>query len=361
MSDEQNIARTVVNHVADARGLPAPWPDTDTELPNWLTGRRQTDFANWGAHELGLMRERLASDADRKQTGIWYTPPELAASITRLALSIDSCEPGCDLPGCVLRVLTLDPACGAGVFLIAAAREIARRYAARATGTSEPPAWAVQAVLPIVLTECVYGIDTDPVAVDLARAACWLETGGVQPFDCMDTNIVVGDPLAGALPKALEDRIDDPDPLVIVGNPPYREHAKGAAPWIEQRRKAGEEEIVPRPSLDEFRVLGNGRIENKLSNLWTFFWRWAAWRALESRQTVGTVSLITPSAYLQSRAYEGMREHLRRVSREGWVIDVSPEGHQPPKETRLFPGVRTPLAIGVFTTHSRGGFQEAMA
>jgi hypothetical protein len=210
-----------------------------------------------------------------------------------------------------------------------------------------------------MMTECVYGIDTDPVAVDLARAVCWLETGGIWPITFMDANITAGDPLAGDSPKALEDRIDDPDPLVIIGNPPYREHAKGAAPWIEQRRKPGAEEIIPRPSLDEFRAEGNGRLENKLSNLWTFFWRWAAWKALESRQTVGTVALITPQAYLNAPSYEGMRDHLRRVSREGWVIDLSPEGFQPPKETRLFPDVRTPLAFGVFTTHCRGGFPTA--
>ncbi|MFD0853556.1 hypothetical protein ACFQ07_15070, partial [Actinomadura adrarensis] len=209
-------------------------------------------------------------------------------------------------------------------------------------------------MLPVVMTQCVYGIDIDPVAVDLARAACWLETGGALSPSAMDDNIIVGDPLAGDMPKRLEDRLAaDPDPLTILGNPPYRDKAAGAAPWIEERRTAEQDELIPRPSMDEFRVPGQGRLEYSLANLATFFWRWAAWKALETREWAGTVAFISPSAYLQSRAYAGMRQHLRRVAEEGWVIDLSPEGRQPPVETRLFPGVQTQLALGVFTTHYR--------
>lgn len=351
-NEQQAIARTVINRIAAARALPAPWPDTDADLPEGLA---DTDLTSWGAGELGDMRERLAAKDERESGGIWYTAPDLAASIARFALSVNSCEPGCTLPGCELRMLTLDPACGAGVFLVATARGIARRYATLATGQADPPDWAVSAVLPTVMTECVYGIDIDPVAVDLARAACWLEIGGTRPADFMDANITVGDPLAGDSPKALEDRLGDPDPLLIIGNPPYREHAKGAAPWLEARRGGGDE-LFPRPSMDEFRAPGQGRYEGKLSNLWTFFWRWAAWKALETRDAPGTVALITPKAYLTGPTFDGMRAHLRRSAREGWVIDISADpSFPPPIRTRLFPGVKTPLVIGVFTTHQRSG------
>lgn len=353
--EEQQVARSVVNRVADARGLDAPWPDDDVELPEWVADAlADGDLARWGAAELGAIREGLASDEDRADGGIWYTPTTLAAEIARFALSITSYPAGYDAPGYTLRVLTLDPACGSGIFLIAAARDIAVRYAAASTGLTPPPAWAVHAVMPTVLTQCVYGVDVDPVAVDLARAACWLETGGAADFQFMDDNIIVGDPLTDEIPKRLADRLEaDPDPLYILGNPPYRDNAKGAAPWIEQRRKPGTEELVPRPSMDEFRLPGNGRIESKLSNLAAFFWRWATWKAMEVREYAGTVAFITPSAYLTSEAYAGMRQHLRVTAREGWIIDLSPEGHQPPKETRFFPDVQTPLAIGVFTTHFR--------
>lgn len=345
MNHEQHraVARTVVNRIAGARGLEAPWPDTDVELPGWLA---DADVSRWGVAELGAMRERLLADDERVSTGVWYTPQELAESIVRLTLDGGVV---CSAPAGALRVMVLDPACGAGVFLLAAARRIATVYARLAAGNNEPAAWAVQAALPLVAEQCVFGVDTDPVAVDLARAALWLEIGGTRPITWLDDNIIVGDTLAGDCPKPLEDRMADPDPLVIIGNPPYRDKAKGAAPWIEARRLPGAEEIEPRPSLDEFRKEGNGRREYVLSNLWTFFWRWAAWKAFEAREAPGWVALITPKAYLTAPAFAGMRRHLRRVADEGWVIDLSPEGHQPPVETRLFPDIRTPVCIGIFT------------
>lgn len=353
--EQRHICRAVVNRVAAAKGLTPPWPGTAGDLPERLAEELDgADLAAWGAPELGAVRERLASDEDRQTAGIWYTPPELAANIARFALSITSYPSGYDAPGYTLRVLTLDPACGAGIFLIAAARDIATRYAAACTDTTPPPAWAVHTVMPTVLTECVFGVDLDPVAVDLARAACWLETVGAADPAFMDDNIIVGDPLKDEIPKRLADRLDtDPDPLTILGNPPYRENAKGAAPWIEERRALDGEELFPRPSLDEFRSPAVARMGGKLSNLATFFWRWAVWKALESRDYAGTVAFISPSSYLNAPAYQGMREHLRRIAREIWIINLTPEGHQPPKETRLFPDVRTPLAVGIVTSHSR--------
>lgn len=347
-AEQQAVARTVVNRIAEARGLVRPWPDA-AELPGWL---EESDVSDWGVAELGEMRERLASKDEREQGGIWYTPPELAAFLVRFGLDIDSCEPGCSLPGCALAVLALDPSCGAGVVLLAVAREIARRYAARVSGQVDPPVWMVRVVLPYVMTVCVYGIDIDPVAVDLAKAACWLEINGSRPISWLDDNIVFGDPLSGELPKALEQRLEGPDPLLIVGNPPYGDNAKGRAPWIEARRKGGEE-LYPRPSLDDFRTEGNHRFEGRLSNLWTYFWRWAAWRALETRDAPGTIAFITPSSYFSSKTHAGTRQHLRKVASEGWLIELSPEGLKSSVSTRLFPAVQIPLGISVFTTHER--------
>jgi hypothetical protein len=199
------------------------------------------------------------------------------------------------------------------------------------------------------MEQCVFGVDLDPVAVEIARAACWLEAGGTRPLGWMDDNIIAGDTLAGVLPKPLRDRLDGPQPLVIIGNPPYRDKARGAAPWIEARRQDGAEKLLPRPSLDEFRHPGNGRREYVLSSMYVYFWRWALWQAMETRQAPGTVGLITPKAYLTSDAFAGMRAHMRRCADEGWIIDLSPEGHQAPVSTRIFRDVQAPVCICVLT------------
>lgn len=48
------------------------------------------------------------------------------------------------------------------------------------------------------------------------------------------------------------------------------------------------------------------------------------------------------------------RNHLRRTADEGWIIDLSPEGHQPDVSTRVFPGVQQPLCIAIFARYGTG-------
>ncbi|MEV4049672.1 type ISP restriction/modification enzyme [Amycolatopsis sp. NPDC049688] len=136
--------------------------------------------------------------------------------------------------------------------------------------------------------------------------------------------------------------------MVIIGNPPWRERARGAAPWLEEKRTPGKDAGRSRPSLDEFRISGQGRRAFNLNNMWTFFWRWAAWKAFEANDPTGIVALITPSAYLTSQSYTGMRRYLRQVADEGWIIDLSPEDHRADVNTRIFPATQQPICIGIF-------------
>jgi Type ISP C-terminal specificity domain/N-6 DNA Methylase len=144
--------------------------------------------------------------------------------------------------------------------------------------------------------------------------------------------------------------------MAVIGNPPYldRAHKRDPAPWIEDRREEGKPtDIAHRPSLDEFRR--HDRLDYKLAATWVFYWRWAVWKAFEAHpeHSTGVVALITPSSYLTGAAFAKMRAYLRRVADEAWIIDLSPEGHQPPVPTRLFPGVQQPLCIAVFARYGR--------
>ncbi|WP_157251090.1 N-6 DNA methylase [Nonomuraea typhae] len=340
--DPATTMRALIDACAHACGLARPYelPPADVDLTPL------GDLAAWGAYELGTSYEQIIAKDDRDQQGAFYTPAPVADFLARFALGLDVRGGLYATPDDALDALVLDPSCGAGVVLEHAAWVTAVLYAALLWERPDPPRYAINTVLPDVYTATVYGVDIDPVAVEVARAACWLDVGGRAAFDFMADNITVGDPLAGHLPAALDKRLAEPVPLHIVGNPPYREHAKGAAPWLEARRVAGAEELTPRPSMDEFRA--SSRTDGKLANLWTFFWRWALWQALEARQQPGVVALVTPSAYLCSDTFAGMREHLRRTADEGWIIDLTPEGHQPPVPTRIFPGVKTPVAVGIF-------------
>jgi hypothetical protein len=352
----RQIVRLAVNAVAVARGLPAPWPvglpdDAAEHVTKLLVDLG--DLSTWGAAELGALREQLLTGEDRDASGAWYTPPEVARPLTRAALSEITDLHLDDAPADVLAVSVLDPACGGGVFLIAAARLLATAHAALLYGANGPAPLTVQAVMADVMRSCVYGIDTDPVAVDLAKSACWLETAGFTPITWLDNNIIIGNALNGDLPPVLADRLNSTGPLAIIGNPPYKDKAKGAAPWIEARRPRRTVDRAPdelyRPSLDEFRTPGQGRIEYALSNLYIYFWRWALWRTFETRLTPGVIAFITPSAWLKSPTFDGMRATMRRAADRVLIVDLTPEGKAPPTPTRIFPGVTLPLCAAILT------------
>ncbi|WP_172387696.1 N-6 DNA methylase [Streptomyces sp. MNP-20] len=355
----RQIVRLAVNAVANARGLRPPWP---VDLPGETAQRVAKlladldGLADWDAHQLGSLREQLLESAERSSAGSWYTPPEAARPLTRAALSTITDLHLDDDPGDVLTVSVLDPACGGGVFLIAAARLLASAYTSLLYGSHHPAPLTTQAVMAEVTRSCIYGIDTDPTAVDLTKSALWLETSGFTPITWLDDNIIIGNALNGDQPPALAARLNSPGPLAILGNPPYKDKAKGAAPWLEARRPGPRQprahDELWRPSLDEFRTPGQGRTEYTLSNLYVFFWRWALWRAFETRLHPATIAFLTPSAWLTSPAFATMRSTMRQAADQILIVDLTPEGKTPPAPTRIFPNVTLPLCAAILTRHA---------
>ena len=151
------------------------------------------------------------------------------------------------------------------------------------------------------------------------------------------------------------DRVKREEPVMVaIGNPPHDKATKGAGKWIDTG-EGGPTDKIP---LDAFRSPGNGRYEYVLTNLWVYFWRWATWKVFDHHKDApsGVVALISPSAFLSSRGFAGMRNYLRQTADEGWIIDLSPEGHRPDVPTRIFPEVQQPLCIGIFAR--RGPLQQ---
>jgi hypothetical protein len=157
-----------------------------------------------GAEELGSTYMRLLRDADAKTGDVEYTPRALAAPLTGFALAAAINQVGPE-PGQLLRLVVCDPACGAGMFLAEAARQLSAAYARRLVA-GEPSGDLILAVMPRVVLECVFGMDIDPVAVDLARLALSLETAGALSPAMLARHVICGDPLAGASPSAMDDR-----------------------------------------------------------------------------------------------------------------------------------------------------------
>ena len=85
------------------------------------------------------------------------------------------------------------------------------------------------------------------------------------------------------------------------------------------------------------------------------FWRWATWKVFEDgdpsrvegcgTDRKGIVSFITVAGFLNGPGFQRMRAELRRHTDEIWIVDCSPEGHQPEVRTRIFQDVQQPVCI----------------
>lgn len=189
---------------------------------------RQVDYRNLGAEELGGVYESLlelhprfdptagtfalatAAGNERKTTGSYYTPRELIACLLDSALDpvLDEAARKPDPEGAILALKVCDPACGSGHFLIAAAHRLARKLASVRTHEEEPAPDAVRHALRDVVGRCVFGVDNNPMAVELCKVALWME--GLEPgkpLSFLDHHVQCGNSLLGATPALLANGI----------------------------------------------------------------------------------------------------------------------------------------------------------
>jgi hypothetical protein len=98
----------------------------------------------------------------------------------------------------LLSLKIIDVACGSGHMLLAASRRVGKELAKLRTGEDEPAPERVRESIRDVISHCIYGVDRNPLAVDLCRVALWLEshTAG-KPLTFLDHPIRCGDSLVG--------------------------------------------------------------------------------------------------------------------------------------------------------------------
>ena len=156
-----------------------------------------------------------AKGNDRKTSGSYYTPDSLVECLLDSALNpvLERAEASGATPEekvvAILDLKVIDPACGSGHFLLGAARRMADRVARlrnEDAGKEE-----TQAALRDVVSRCIHGVDRNPMAVELAKVALWIESVSPgQPLGFLDANIRCGDALLGVFDLAvLEDGIPD--------------------------------------------------------------------------------------------------------------------------------------------------------
>lgn len=210
----------------------------DEKTARW----RPVDYRNMGSEELGSIYESLLElvpkhsatersfelvnrlGNDRKKTGSYYTPASLIETLLdstldpviddaqkrgeQAAAAVGEPDPSEAIVRELLSLTVCDPACGSGHFLVAAARRIAKRIAAVREGNPEPAPVAVRTALHEVVARCVYGVDLNPMAVELAKVSLWLEA--LEPgkaLGFLDAHIKHGNGLVGTTPTLMLDGI----------------------------------------------------------------------------------------------------------------------------------------------------------
>lgn len=323
-----------------------------------LSEGREDTYLHLYEHFLEVYDQSL-----RKQSGSYYTPNEVVSTMVRLVEEILRTRMGISRGFADDDVTIVDPAMGTGTFLLSIIDTVATTIAEEEGDPAVPP--QVRSLFSRLVG---FEKQAGPFAVAELRVHQAVKTKYKAEVPEQEVNLFVADtldnpyieqthlgltyePIARSRREANKIKREVPV-LVVIGNPPYRDRAKGLGGWVEQ----GDSNSGDVPPLRAFRAAGNGRYEYVLSNLSVYFWRWATWKAFDAHgdHPSGVVAFITTSAYTTGQGFAGMREYLRRAADEGWIIDLSPEGHQSGVNTRVFPDVQHPLCIGIFARYGRG-------
>ncbi|MFD3166741.1 Eco57I restriction-modification methylase domain-containing protein [Herpetosiphon sp. NSE202] len=189
---------------------------------------RRVNYAALDVEELGSVYESLldyrpvvnaarfdlVAGTERKTTGSYYTRPELVQELIKSALEpvITERLRAKNPEQALLSITVCDPACGSGHFLLAAARRIARELARVRSGEDQPTPDQFRHAVRDVITHCIYGVDFNPLAVDLCKLALWIEGHCAgMPLSFIDAHIRWGNSLVGATEELmrLEPRASD--------------------------------------------------------------------------------------------------------------------------------------------------------
>jgi hypothetical protein len=155
--------------------------------------------------------------SERKTSGSYYTPEDLVRLLILSALlpvirdRLSKATTQQEKREALLAIRVLDPACGSGHFLLAAARRLALELARVEAGDDEPSEDLRRHCLREVVAKCIYGVDKNPMAVELCKVALWMEAiEPGKPLGFLDAHIQCGDSLVGVFdPQALEAGIPD--------------------------------------------------------------------------------------------------------------------------------------------------------
>ena len=196
----------------------------------------------------------------------------------------------------LLSIKVCDPACGSGHFLLAAARRIGKELAKIRTEELSPTPEALRVAIRDVIQNCIYGVDLNPLAVDLCKVALWME-GFCKgfPLNFLDHRIKWGNSLVGVLDiSVLNEGIPDNAFTAVTGD------NKTSATVLKRRNKQEREQ---KGQLSVFDQVETGRSEYG-----------QIWRELGN---------IPENSTDEVKRKQAQYQHSHSAENEGWWRDFS--------------------------------------
>ncbi len=262
----------------------------------------------------------LQPGSERRRTSSHYTPRSLSAPIVRRTLEPLLAVTG-EAPSSerILNLKVCDPAMGSGAFLVEACRYLADQVLVAWTREGCIDTIAAEHGEPLlharrlVAQRCLYGVDKNDAAVELAKLSLWLVTlSKTLPFTFLDHSLRQGDSLVG---------LDFEQIRAFHWKRPEESTTKKAAPkqlelFGREIAVALEEAIALRQKIGE---LGDSPLEDKeKARLF-----WDAQDALDRVRLIGDVIVGAFFAHEKDKDREAERVRRESVVR-AWLLSGSP-------------------------------------
>ncbi|HTU56223.1 MAG TPA: type ISP restriction/modification enzyme [Acetobacteraceae bacterium] len=302
---------------------------------------------------------------ERRQSGVYFTPIDIVQAmvtitdhllVERLSRRLSFADP---------QVVTLDPAAGTGTFPLAVIDKAVTRAAA-ARGTAGPRQAAAN------LEQNLYAFELLPGPYSVAHLRLTQRLSSLSNGRVATARVILTDTLES--PLATDDQyalFGDAETLaaeqnrarriklvqrvtVVIGNPPYRRveraaEGRGSGGWVVSGRVPSRNNAR---SLfaDIYDIANQNTIFSHIANLYNlyvYFWRWAIWKAFEAHgDGPGVVAFITGASWLAGPGFMGLRQLVREICDEAWVIDLGGDNRGANPEENVF-AIETPVAVVV--------------
>ncbi|MEZ4529049.1 MAG: N-6 DNA methylase [Desulfobacterales bacterium] len=182
---------------------PVPYADLDVrdfgDIYEGLLEQRLTLEKTGKEYRISLRNKK----GERKASGSWFTPDSLVDHVVRETLNplLEKCRSD---PHKILSLKILDPAMGSGHFLVKVVDVMAWHLTLNCAPVDKgvpddngPPEYAYWKRK--VVEHCIYGVDVNPMAVELAKVALWLHSASLcRPLSFLDHHLKCGNSLVGA-------------------------------------------------------------------------------------------------------------------------------------------------------------------